>query len=209
MAMNSSFARFYADGLMHAPAALQSAMQAELFACLRDFCQFTNVWQEDVSVNVSSASLIYTLTLTEGKATHRLLNLYDGTDIDKRWVWPATMPTPGVLRLSRAITGSATLAWTATLGIYPLDPIDSDGNPVFPSWILDKYFDALFSGMLARMMAQPGKPWSNTRVASFHYRKYMGGRGLCAAEVQRANTQNAQAWSYPTGNAVYGRQKGV
>lgn len=205
----AAFNRFYADAAVHLPGAIQSGMQAELFAALRDFFQFTNVWQEELNVTVSSASTVYSLTVSSRKAINRLMNLFESGDLNKRTVWPATMPTPGTLQLSQALAGSGTQAWVAAVALYSIDPIDSDGNPVFPNWMFDKYFDTLFSGMLTRMLSQPGKPWSNNQMAVFHYKKYVGGRGRCRSEVERANTYNAQNWSFPFAAAGSGRQQGV
>jgi hypothetical protein len=205
----SAILRFYADADAHVPGSIQSGQQAELFATIRDFFQFTNVWQEDLSVTVSASSLVYTLTVSSRKAINRLMNLYASGDVDKRWVWPATMQTPGTLMLSQALSGAGTRAWVATVSLYSVDPVDSDGNAVFPSWILDKYFDVLFSGMISRMMSQPSKPWSNTQLAVFHGRKYLAGRARCRSEVERMNTFNAQAWQYPQAAVSSNRQRGV
>jgi hypothetical protein len=163
---------------------------------------------------VSSASLVYPLVVSSGKSINRLLNLWDtaGDVVCKPWVWPAKMATPGTLTLLRQITGSGTQHWSATLGLFAVDPIDGDGNPVFPSWILDKHFDTLLSGVLFRLMKQPLKPYSNVAMAKFHYQKYVSGRALARAEVERANTFGTQNWNFPrdfVGPGGATRQRGV
>ena len=207
MAQSQAFQRFYEDGKSHLPGALPVAMQAELFATLRDFLQATNIWQADFTVNVDPTSNVYVVTPAAGTAFQRLINLYNTTDLTKRWFWPATMNLPGTIVLLRTVDQPYVLA--ATMGIYALDPVDANGDPVFPTWILDKYFDTLFNGMLWRMFSQPGKPWSNAALAATRYKLYKMGRGECFAEVTRGNLYNAQAWGYSGALAVYGRQRGV
>lgn len=41
-----------------------------------------------------------------------------------------------------------------------------------PQWILDKYGDALCSGALARLLAQPNRPWSDQQMAVAESQRY-------------------------------------
>ncbi len=214
MSQSAAFNRFFADALAHAPGTIKSGVQAEMFATLRDFFQFTNIWQEDVDVYVSQASAVYSLLVSSGKSINRLMNLWDTAgDVNRKpWVWPATMATPGTLTLLQPVTSVTQLHWSATVALFALDPLDADGNPIFPSWILDKHFDTLFAGVLFRLMKQPAKPYSNLGMAKFHYQTYAAGRGRARTEVERANTYSAQNWNFPRAFVGPGgniRQRGV
>jgi len=146
--------------------------------------------------------------VTSGTAVNRLMNLYNADDtICKRWFWPAELRLPNTIVLQRTLNQSYTLI--ATLALFPLDPVDSYGNPIFPNWILDNYFDTLFSGTLYRLYVQPQKPWSNAALAATYYKLYMKGRGIAAADVLRQNIYNNQSWCFPPGGITYGRQRGV
>jgi hypothetical protein len=207
MAMSASFLRFYEDGSAFLPGAIWNAMQAQLFATLRDFFENTNIWNAEIDINVTPASNVYVLAPPAGTAIKRLLNLFNTTDTTKRWFWPATMAVPGTLVLARAVDQPYTLG--AQVALYTLDPVDADGNPVFPTWILDNYFDCLFSGMLWRMYAQPQKTYSNAQLAATHRKLYLMGRGKALADVNRQNLYDSQTWGFPAALAVCGRQKGV
>jgi hypothetical protein len=41
-----------------------------------------------------------------------------------------------------------------------------------PRWLIDKYGDALCSGVLARLMAQANKPWSDPQMAVIESQRY-------------------------------------
>lgn len=205
MALTAAFQRFKDNAATQLPGALWTDIQAELFEALRDFMQNTNVWRGEYDVAVTNASNVYVLPIAASTGVKRLLNFYNSTDDCKRWFWPVTMATPGTLVLGRTVDQPYTLV--ATLALYALDPVDGDGNPTFPSWILDDYFDTLFSGMLYRMFIKPGKPWTNAALAATRYRMYKMGRGLALADITRENIYNGQSWAFPQAATVHGRQR--
>lgn len=208
MAQSAAFQRFYDDGAMDVPASIPITLRAALFQTLRDFLQHTNIWVQDLTVNVVPNTLSYTLTVPSGTALKRLMNFYNSTDtITKAWFLPAQLQLPTTLLLARSVEQNYTMY--ATVALYTIDPVDADGNPIFPAWILDNYFDTLYSGMLWRMYAQPSKPWSNAGLAATRYKMYMKGRGEALAEVQRGNTFNTQNWVFPVAGTTRGRQHGV
>lgn len=204
---SDAFNRFYANGAMDVPASIQATLQPVLFEVLRDFMQHTNVWKSDVNITVDATNYTYTFTPPAGTAVKRLMNFYNPTDTTKRWTWPVVLELPSTLRLGRLFDQPYT--YVATLSLYAVDPVDGDGNPIFPAWILDNYFDTLYSGMLWRMFAQPSKPWSNVALAGVRYRMYMKGRGEALAETQRGNTFDNQNWTYPMAGTTFGRQRGA
>ncbi len=159
----------------------------------------------DIDVTIVTVPLP---AVVNSAAVNRLMNLYNSTDTTyRRWFWPAELRLPNTIVLLRPVSQSYTLI--ATLALFPVDPVDANGNPIFPSWILDNYFDVLFSGLLYRMLVQPAKPYSNAALAAVYYKVYLKGRGLAAADVVRSNVYNNQSWAFPAANVTYGRQRGV
>ena len=208
MTMSSEYQRFYDDARPHVPGVIQTTMQAELFGAFREFFQRSNAWQEDITVAITANNLTYPLTVTSGKMIYRLINLYNSTDIEKRWVWPAQMNTPGVLQLNRVPTEPHT--WVATVSLYPVDTLDTDGNPVaVPQVFLSQYFEQLKSGLLSNLMMQPNKPYTNMQLATYHKRVFNNGWQQAIIDRTRANTYGTQAWGYPYGGTTSGRQRGV
>jgi hypothetical protein len=107
----------------------------------------------------------------------------------------AGTPNP-VLRI---MFNSGPQIWIATVALNIVDPLDADGLPVVPQWIMEKYKDAIGDGVISRMMTQAGKPYSNEQGAAFRGRKFNQGVGLARQEVRSMLTYGAQRWSYPGG----------
>lgn len=89
--------------------------------------------------------------------------------------------------------------WVATLALTPCDPVDSEGFVSPPDWVLEKYLNAVASGVNARLMLQPGKPYSSLPGAQYHGRKFNEGIGLCRTEVRHMFTYGSQRWNFPGG----------
>lgn len=207
--MSAEYNRLLADASVHAPGALPSAIEAELFALLRDFLQATNVWQMAFSLNIVSGTRCYTINPGNGVAIKTLLWLFDSEDPDKRWVATAAMPTPGTIMLARDPGKSA--CWVAQCSVYAVDGVNpSDCRRLIPSWILSMYYDTLFQGLVGRLQTQPMKPYSNAALGGAHLRAYYSGRGLARASVASQNVFNAQPWRFPGAGIIEtGRQRGV
>lgn len=199
--------RLLADGRSGLPGALDAELRAQLFGALRDFCDRTNVWIEEISVSIVPNTLAYVLTPMANGRIIRLINLYNSTDLDKRPVAQATMSVPGALVLQQAPSAAAT--WVAVVSKVVVDPPDVDGNPVIAAWIFQKYYDALFDGMLSRMMAQPAKPYTDQKMAAYRAQKFTQAISMTRVEVLHANLYNAQRWAYPQAFATTRRQAGV
>jgi hypothetical protein len=89
--------------------------------------------------------------------------------------------------------------WVATLALTPCDPTDSEGFLDPPDWVLEKYQDYIKSGILARLMLQPAKPYSSLPGAQYHGRKFNEGVGLCRTEVRNMFVYDGQRWNFPQG----------
>lgn len=211
MAQPDDYQRFYDNVRMSAVGAIQSAIQAELFETLRDFCQKTNAYSQFQDIVVSGASQTYALTTPGGAAIKRILSMRDITNgAEQPWVgvrWPVVLVLPSTMQLNWQLNNTYT--WRVQTTLYPVDPVDANGNPIVPNWIIDDYFDALFSGVLSRLFLQQAKPYSNPQLGAARYRMYRAGRGEATAAVLQANMYGGQAWAFPQAGVVTGRQRGV
>lgn len=231
MTQPADYQRLYENLQMHCTGAIWPAFKAELFEVVRDFCEKTNIYRQVQVLEVSQASTSYTLTPPASASVKRILTIGDvtnqtppaaiGTFIIGESaigspgyslpnfcvVWPYGLVQPTTLQLFYPLNN--TYLWQVVYTLFPIDPVDSDGNPVLPAWILDNYFDTFFSGVMYRMCMQKAKPYSDMALASTRYKMYCAGRGQAAADVLQRNVYNAQAWQYPPGGVVYGRQRGV
>ena len=89
--------------------------------------------------------------------------------------------------------------WVAILAVNICDPVDSEGFTSPPDWVLEKYMSYIASGVLMRLMLQPGKPYSSPQGATYHGRKFNEGVGIARTEVRRMFTYGSQRWEYPGG----------
>jgi hypothetical protein len=102
-----------------------------------------------------------------------------------------------ILRIVENPTTSET--WIATVGLTTCDPTDADGFVAPPDWVVEKYLTYIASGVIMRLMLQPGKPYSSMPGSQYHGRMYNQGVGLARTEVRRMFTYGAQRWVFPQG----------
>lgn len=208
----ANLSRLYANVQMHAPGVLNpSGIQPELFETFRDFCQHTNAWSQTQDIVVSGASQTYPLTCPIGSAMKRVLSMRDITQgLNTPFLpvrWPITFQLPATLVIGASLQNTYT--WRVQTSLYPVDPVDGNGDPMVPQWLADDFQDTLLSGTLFRLMAQTAKPYSNAQLAGTRYKLYLKGRGEAAAAILHANMYEGQAWMFPQAGLVRGRQRGV
>lgn len=102
-----------------------------------------------------------------------------------------------ILRI--AMNPAASEIWIATLSMNVCDPTDEEGFTCPPDWLMNKYLDYMASGVIYRLMLQPGKPYSSTAGAQYHGRRFFAGIGIARTEVRRMLTYGAQRWGFPQG----------
>lgn len=89
--------------------------------------------------------------------------------------------------------------WIATLSLNVSDPVDPNGFPEPPDWLIEKYRSGLASGIICRLMIQPGKPYSSVQGAQYHGRVFNTTIGTARTEVRRMFGYGAQRWTFPKG----------
>lgn len=89
--------------------------------------------------------------------------------------------------------------WVATLSLNICDPMDADGFAEPPDWVMEKWSGYISSGVISRLMLQPGKPYSSLPGAQYHGRRFNDGVGLARTEVRRMFTYGSQRWRFPSG----------
>ena len=62
MAASAEILRLVADTRTHLPGSITSAIKAEMFAAVREFFDFTNVWTEEITVPIVANDRSYTIT---------------------------------------------------------------------------------------------------------------------------------------------------
>lgn len=197
MALSDENARLLADARADLPGAIPSGIQAAYFAALRDFLDFTNVWQEDIDVPLVAGTTSYVLAAPSVGRINRLLVLWDSQDTtgQRPWVDRVQMRTPGALVI--ATTPSAPAVWVATVAKTIKDPLDVDNNPLIDDWIIQKYWDTLLAGINCRMMMSPNKTYTNMPLGMTQGRKFLSGKTVARNEAIKANVRGQTNWAYP------------
>lgn len=172
--------------------AIDQNVQFVLADVLDEFFRRSTVWREAIRIRPREGTLIYEIESEEYNA--RILALrwllnHDGI------VTRAYMPIPGQLRF--ASPPDAAHQYFATVDLTVALKAQNQLIPDFPAWIAERYADTIVSGILARLMAQPGKPWSSMQMAVMHNGRFRSGADAAKIETDRGNLVGAQNWRFP------------
>lgn len=177
-------------------------LTAELYDVLKEFFADSNSWREDILFTPEQGVTSYELTPLGGGKIIRLIGVWGTNNIPES----AFMSDFGTVVLANAPTTTPSAQWMArvvkTVGV----PVDKAGKPDAPEWVLSVYSVHILDGLLGKMMAQPGKAWTNPTQSTYHLRRFRTGIQLARTAAERANLVGGQAWSYPR-NATAGTQK--
>jgi hypothetical protein len=192
------------------PGATDAMIRLEITAVLVDWTQDTNCWTEDVPFVTAQDEVDYEMVLDGGTA-NRLMLVFDPTVQPPRWVMNGiSMPVPGQLHfyyapepgknwVARIAKACSTPAVTGT-------PPVLTGYPVVDDWIIDKWHDDFYYGVLAYLQGEPSKTFSDPKSSSGAGVRYRSGKSQAKVEVQRMNLYGGQAWSYPQGWSTISRK---
>lgn len=203
--------RLYGDVKISIPGVVDAVYAQELFRCVKDFFDCTNIWQETVPITAVPNTTEYPFTLAGEGTPNRLMILYDpaiSTNPNNRqWVQAgAGMQVPGTISIAYA--PSTSTQWEAVVAKNVIE-VNDDNQPLIDEedhWIIDKYRDALCYGTLARLQRAPGKTYSSPQLAADNMRQYIALRARARVDTQRKNVFGAQSWTFPQGFATVGRK---
>lgn len=174
------------------PGATDAAIKFEIYNALNDFFQGSNIWREDIEVAVTSGVTSYDLIPSGPAKIVQLMSLTDANEFQVGGQFDLITEA-----LVLAQTPSSNGTYVAQVALTVNDPIDREGFPVFPMWVLNLYMNGIISGVLARMMGQPAKPYSNTQLAIYHNRNFSIAIANARVEANRGFTYGSQKWRFP------------
>jgi hypothetical protein len=164
--------------ILHLPGCSDLMLRKELQHCFRDFCRRTGtlIITDEWDVTYSDP----TFPLSKGDGQFLLLHCVKLNGVEQS--------TGYVLKKE---CGSVSVEFT-----LPDGELDEDGDPVVysaevsysyippigsefaPIWFITKWGDAIVAGTLFRLMAKPGKAWTDIETAKLHgmeYQRQMNG----------------------------------
>jgi hypothetical protein len=212
MAADLEITRLMNNARTRLSGATEDNLQRELFMVMDEFMKETNVWQEDIPITIPGQEppgTVYIIAPNEPANITQLMWVYTPSDSSLRGSpVAASMQVMGEMILRNQPSSDQPLIVTVALTVQ--DPVNRDGYVVFPTWIAQRYGDAILDGLLGRMMTQPNKPWTNNQMSVYHLRKFNAKKAQTRVEVTRNNVFRAQAWSFPgfAGGSQKGRSSG-
>ena len=190
--------------------AMDGTLRFELFNVFTEFCQRSNAWHAEVLIPVQYGMFLYEIpTPVDTGQVNRLLWLEGQRPSDLNPSLKSTMYSRGPQRQGHLLTAgsnpileievspASSETWHAHFALAPMDPTDTNGLPILPSWIASKYHDYLASGLLMRLCAHPKKPYTNPELAAVHGRKFYTGISLAEREARTGYMFDGQRWSFP------------
>lgn len=174
------------------PGATDGMIQLELFNAVDELCRTAEIYRQVIEIPISEGDTDYDVL----PDNHRVVRIYSAAHD----TYDPTLFRFDVLDEVLALQEPPTAEHAAT-PIYLECSLSPRPTTAYADWlpviIMERHFQAILSGGLARMMAQTAKPYSNQRLSDFHYRRYRNLMGLSRHDTTVYGTPQGQAWSFP------------
>ncbi len=193
---NADVLRLVTNAQIRLPGATSTTVQQELFMVADEFFKESNIWREDIEFAVPANDpwgTVYEVTPTGNTIIDKLMWMRNADGGGRIF---GQMSVPGEITLNTYPSSPAN--YIATVALTVSDPTQRDGYVSFPDWVLNKYRGVFLNGILAKMMSQPAKPYTNTQLSVYYIKLFNSGKAAARVEAQRANVFKAQAWKFPS-----------
>ena len=207
--MSYATERLIKNARVSLPGSLDDAILLELFNVLDQFFRESSIWTEDIPFTAypyEPAGTVYYIEPESVSTIVRLLHVVNVNGFRQRCL----MSVPGEITFMLPPPSGepdADYVYMASVALSIIDPVQRDGYPEFPQWILEKYATGILSGLIGRMMAQPAKPYSNLQLASAHMGAFRRAVAIAGTESLHRNVNNAQAWVFPRNFSTRSRRR--
>lgn len=198
---------WYDHTLPYLPGAETGVLDFHIRKILREFLRRTTVWRETITLTPLVGSYSYALVpANPGAIVAAVLSVGDSGNMNHFPVLPENYrPAPGYADASRprgwyvqalpyinlyGAIGPTGVQCVLTLTLEP-------GVLEFPDFLLNQYSDIIGAGIVASMMAMPGKPWTQFEVAQVHWRRYVNGMLALRAELRDGGQPNSGRFTGP------------
>jgi hypothetical protein len=185
----------------------RAALKIELTDIIKEFLGDTNAWYEWMQLPIVTGVQKYAITPQHGGMIIRLVSLYDANKV----IIPAHMADitpPGAdiwLVWPQNITQTGTLLVIKNVIL----PNSRDEIPDAPAWLVPMYGRYLEDGLLGKLMAHPGKSYTNGMQSKYHLARFRDAITIVRTAVARSNILGGQSWRYPSQFRVNSQRGGV
>lgn len=174
------------------PGAVDLAIQSELWNVIDEACRDGWIWRESFPVTLVADTASYSIVPTGTDVVQVLSVAHDTLDVSDAVVefgnlYLTTVPT----------AADVALPLIAVLVLTPALSTGADVEGLIPADMWTTFHQLWLSGTLARMMAQPAKPYSNVSLALFHGRRFKRDLALARQKIRTGSVPGAQLWRFP------------
>lgn len=186
--------RLFDDLRVSLPGSTDAAIKQELWATLDDLCRDGHVWRETITVALVVNQDEYLITPAGTEIVHVFAIDHPTLDLTN-----VTYEYGKIL-----IASDSPLAADTTSPLFVVAALTPSLNPGadveawIPSDMWSEHYQTILSGVKARMMAQPAKPYSNPQVAVYHARDYRSRKAVARHRVRTGGVPGAQMWRFPS-----------
>lgn len=196
------------------PGASEALIDAETTQVIDNFCRESTAWREmlygfDITANdrevpivVADGSQRAVVGILRVYFDQKQLTQYSHVPWETTSSYPSgwsTKPSdPSVVNLSTIPTQDHVGNLDAYVYIAPVDPVNITDDFTL---LTEDFFEFIYDGILGRFYSMPNKPYSDTRLGTYHLSRYRDGVRKARSMANRGFTGNAQNWVFPS----YGR----
>jgi hypothetical protein len=183
----------------------------EIRKAVRDWQRSTTMWREAVPLTLRQGITDYTIVAVNGGVTAGIYSMPDPQRTDgylaeaseaDRWpegYLPDPGPPdaywqlyPGTIRLTRGPDKD----YPIVVGIYKQMSQDISDDYI-PDDLFSNYAEKIASGALAQLLAQPGKPWRDVNMATYHNTEFVKAKLALRSKLRRGGSRGQTRVSAP------------
>lgn len=181
----------------------QPMVDFEVRKAVRDWQRSTTIWRESIPLTLRQGVTDYRVAPNNGGITAGIYSFQDPSNMSgelREFAEVARSPEgylpqagtpdgwwqlyPGVIRLNRPPDKD----YTITLGIYKQMSQDATDDYI-PDDMFSEYADKIASGALAQLLSQPGKPWMDVNMATWHNTNFTKAKLALRAKLRRGGSR--------------------
>jgi len=197
--MSYATERLIKNARISLPGSLDDAILLEFFNVMDQFFRESSIWTEGIPFTAYPHEPLGTVYYIEPESVSTIVRLISVSNVNG-FAQRCLMSVPGEITFMYSPPSQepdVDYTYTAEVALSITDPVQRDGYPEFPQWMLEKYHTGILSGLIGRMMAQPAKPYSNLQLAQAHMAAFRKTISVAGTESLHRNVNNAQAWVFP------------
>jgi hypothetical protein len=168
-------------------------LRLEIWNMLNDFCRESWAWRETIQTTLTAGEDTYAITPVGTEIVAALSVDHDTLDLT------GVAYEFGTITLYTAPSAADVAAGdlNTVVALAPAINTGSDIENLIPADMWSKHHKAFVNGVLAMMMVQPAKPYSNPQLAAYHQRVYKAECAVARRAAETGDVRNAQLWRFP------------